>query len=93
MDRKTQEILFNNSVDLDMITERVNKVMDNIQEVGNPKKLIIELRKKNEFGDNVSMDDVLNQIDDEYSNNNLGIDLLRLSKVNDYYVIIGVRLD
>ena len=92
MDREIQKILFKNSVDIDALTRCANDLVDKSIEAGDPKRLRIEVRKASEFDDKLSMEDIFDEIDLEYSKDVLKASLLRVSKVNDYYVILGVKL-
>lgn len=94
MDRKTQEIFFQNSADMDLLAETTNSLIKTIKEAGDPKKTKIEIRKADEFDSNLSPDEVIEQIDREITKTNdvFALDLLRVWKQDEYYVIVGVKL-
>ena len=92
MDQKTQKIFFQSSVDMDLIGKFANEMIAKTKEAGNPKRLIIEIRKADSFDENLSMEEIFERIDKEYSQESIRIDLLRAYKTDDYYVITGVKL-
>lgn len=93
MDRETQKMFFQNSIDLDVITDYVNNLVETLKEAGEPKKLRIELRDENEFEQGLSPDEIINKIDQEYSSNiEDRPSLLRTWKLEKYYLIVGVNL-
>ena len=93
MDRKTQEIFFKNSVDMDVIGKLANTFVEGIDEVGNPKRIKIEIRNIDEFDSKLSIEEVVNEIDKEYAKEEMfKLDLLRAWKQDNHYVIVGVKL-
>ena len=62
MDRKTQEIFFKNSVDMDVIGKLANTFVEGIDEAGNPKRIKIEIRNIDEFDSKLSIEEVVNEI-------------------------------
>ena len=67
MDRKTQEIFFKNSVDMDVIGKLASTMVEGINEAGNPKRIKIEIRNIDEFDSKLSIEEVVNEIDKEYT--------------------------
>lgn len=93
MDRKTQEIFFKNSVDMDVIGKLANTFVEGIDEAGNPKRIKIEIRNIDEFDSKLSIEEVVNEIDKEYIKEEMfKLDLLRAWKQDNHYVIVGVKL-
>lgn len=93
MDKKTQEYFFKNSVDMDVLGKLVNAMVDGIKEVGKPKRIKVEIRSADDFTPNLSIEEVIDEIDKEYAKEEIfKLDLLRIWKLNDYYVIVGVKL-
>ena len=93
MDRKTQEIFFRNSVDMDVIGKLANTFVEGIDEAGNPKRIKIEIRNIDEFDSKLSIEEVVNEIDKEYAKEEMfKLDLLRAWKQDNHYVIVGVKL-
>ena len=93
MDRKTQEIFFKNSIDMDVIGELASTMVDGIEEAGKPKRIKIEIRRADEFDPNMSIEEVIDEIDKEYAKEEIfKLDLLRAWKQDDHYVIVGVKL-
>lgn len=93
MDRKTQEIFFKNSVDMDVIGKLANTFVEGIDEAGNPKRIKIEIRNIDEFDSKLSIEEVVNEIDKEYAKEEMfKLDLLRAWKQDNHYVIVGVKL-
>ena len=93
MDRKTQEIFFKNSVDMDVIGKLANTFVEGIDEAGNPKRIKIEIRNIDEFDSKLSIEEVVNEIDKEYEKEEMfKLDLLRAWKQDNHYVIVGVKL-
>ena len=93
MDRKTQEIFFKNSVDMDLIGKLANTFVEGIDEAGNPKRIKIEIRNIDEFDSKLSIEEVVNEIDKEYAKEEMfKLDLLRAWKQDNHYVIVGVKL-
>lgn len=93
MDRKAQEIFFDSSVDMEAISESAINMIKTIEEAGNPKRINIEIRREDYFDENLSMDEVFEQIDKEYSKEPSKLDLLRINKADNRYVIIAVKLN
>ena len=93
MDRKTQEIFFKNSVDMDVIGKLANTFVEGIDEAGNPKRIKIEIRNTDEFDPKLSIEEVVDEIDKEYTKEEMfKLDLLRAWKQDNHYVIVGVNL-
>lgn len=93
MDRETQEKFFNNSVDMDVISDNVNAFISNIKNSGNPKRIKVDIRNVEEFGSDLSIEEVAEKIDSDYSKNEATkFDLIRIWKQDNHYVIAGVRL-
>ena len=93
MDRKTQEIFFKNSVDMDVIGKLASTMVDGVDEAGNPKRIKIEIRNIDEFDSKLSIEEVVNEIDKEYAKEEMfKLDLLRAWKQDNHYVIVGVKL-
>lgn len=92
MDRKTQEFFFQNSVDMNALAKCSADMIDGIKKAGDPKRLKIEIRKAEEFDNKLSSEEIVEQIDKEYSEESSYLDMVRISKVSNYYVIIGVKL-
>lgn len=94
MDRKTQEIFFQGSVDMDLLSEKVKDLINLTEEVGNPKKVKIEIRRADEFDSHLSPEEVINRIDEEISRTNdaFTIDFLRVWKQDNYYLAVGVKI-
>ena len=93
MDRKTQEIFFNNSVDMDVLVKCANTLVDGVKEAGQPKTIRVEIRNVDEFDSKLSLEEIIDKIDEEYHKEEaLKIDLLRIWKQNNHYVIVGVKL-
>lgn len=94
MDRKTQEIFFQGSADMDLLSERTKELINVTKEAGNPKKVKIEIRRADEFDEHLSPEEVIDRIDKEISKTNdaFALDLLRVWKQDDYYLIVGVKI-
>lgn len=93
MDKKTQEIFFKNSVDMDVIGKLANTMVDGIKEAGKPKRIKVEIRNVGEFDPNLSIEEVIDEIDKEYVKEEIfKLDLLRAWKQDNHYVIVGVKL-
>ena len=92
MDRKTQEIFFRNTVDMDALAKCASEIIDQSKKAGGPKRLKIEIRKVEEFDSKLSLDEIFEQIDNEYSKENVHLNMLRATKVDNYFVIVGVKL-
>ena len=93
MDRKTQEIFFKNSVDMDVIGKLANTLVEGIDEAGNPKRIKIEIRNTDEFDPKLSIEEVVDEIDKEYTKEEMfKLDLLRAWKQDNHYLIVGVKL-
>lgn len=93
MDRKTQEIFFKNSVDMDVIGKLASTMVDGIKEAGKPKRIKVEIRSADEFDPNLSIGEVIDEIDKEYAKEEVfKLDLLRAWKQDNHYVIVGVKL-
>ena len=92
MDRKTQEIFFRNTVDMDALAKCASEMIDSSKKAGDPKRLKIEIRKVDEFDSKLSLDEIFEQIDNEYSKESVHLDMLRATKIDNYFVIVGVKL-
>ena len=93
MNRKTQEIFFENSVDMDAITNYVNKLVDGIKEAGQPKRVEIEIRHLDKSEQKMSLEEIFQKIDEEYFKKSPNeINLQRVWKHKDLIVITGVEL-
>ena len=94
MDKKTQEVLFQNSVDMDLLAEHSNDLISTIEKAGDPKKVKIEIRKADEFAPGLSQEEIVDRIDREISKSNdvFTLDLLRVWKHGKYYLVLGVKL-
>lgn len=93
MDKKTQEIFFKNSVNMDVIGKLANTMVDGIKEAGKPKRIKVEIRNVDEFDPNLSIEEVIDEIDKEYVKEEIfNLDLLRVWKQDNHYVIVGVKL-
>lgn len=92
MDRKTQEFFFQNSVDMNALAKCSADMIDGVKKAGDPKRLKVEIRKAEEFDDKLSLEEIVEQIDKEYSKESSCMDVVRISKVGNHFVIIGVKL-
>lgn len=94
MDRKTQETLFQGSVDLDELTKRIDDLIEMLEEIGNPKRLKIEIRQAKEFDGKLSPEEIIEQIDREITkiNNPSSLDIFRVWKQDDYYAVVGAKI-
>ena len=93
MDRKIQEIFFKNSVDMDVIGKLANTFAEGIDEAGNPKRIKIEIRNIDEFDTKLSIEEIVDEIDKEYTEKEMfKLDFLRAWKQDNHYVIVGVKL-
>ena len=94
MDRKTQEILFQGSADMDLLSKKAKEFIETTKEAGNPQKVKIEIRRADDFNSQLSSEEIIEQIDKEISKTNdaFSINLLRVWKQDDYYIVVGVKI-
>ena len=92
--RKMEEIFFNKAVDWDHISRYVNILLDGVREADNPKRMRVEIRLESEFGENLSGEKIFEMIDEEFERTKVArdLDLCRMWKMNEYVVIVGVKL-
>lgn len=92
--KKLEEIFFSKSVDWKHISKYVNIMLDGIKEADNPKRMRVEIRLEDEFGENLSGEKIFEMIDEEFQKNKVAmdLDLCRMWKMNEYVVIVGIKL-
>ena len=92
--KKLEEIIFSKSVDWDHISRFVNILLDGVREIDNPKRMRVEIRMEDEFGENLSGETIFEMIDKEFEQNKtaLDLDICRMWKMNEYVVIVGIKL-
>jgi len=93
MDKKLQEKLFKNSVDMNSLTDKAKSIVESFKDIGKPEQVTIEIRSVNEFK-NKSFTDVVNYIDRENigENSEFLFDFLKIFEHGDYYLIIKVKV-
>lgn len=89
-----EEIFFNKSIDWDSISKYVNILLDGIKEMDNPKRMRVEVRLEDEFGENLSGEKIFEMIDEEFEKTKAAkdLDICRMWKINEYVIIVGVKL-
>ena len=94
MENSIEELFFGKSVNWDAIKKYVDIIVNGIKEEDNPKRLRIEVRTEDEFGDDLSSEQIFEMIDDEFVKNkeNLNLDFCRIWKMNEYVIIVGVKV-
>ena len=92
--KRLEEIIFSKSVDWDHISRFVNILLDGVREIDNPKRMRVEIRLEDEFGENLSGERIFEMIDEEFEQNKtaLDLDICRMWKMNEYVVIVGIKL-
>lgn len=93
MDKRLQEKLFKNSVDMNSLTDKAKSIVESFKDIGKPEQVTIEIRSVNEFKDK-SFTDVVNYIDRENigENSEFLFDFLKIFEHGDYYLIIKVKV-
>ena len=94
MNSKLEEIIYGKSVDWDFLKKTVDTLINGIEETYKPKRLRIEVRREEEFGENLSGETIFEMIDKEFEQNKerLNLDLCHMWKINEDVIIIGVKL-
>ena len=94
MNSKLEQIIYGKSVDWDFLKKTVDALIEGIKETYKPKGLRIEIRKEEEFGENLSGETIFEMIDEEFEKNKeqMNLDICHMWKINDDVIIIGVKL-
>lgn len=94
MDRETQKIFFQGSADMDLLAEKTKELIEVTKEAGNPEMVKIEIRRADGFDGHLSPEEIIERIDEEISKTNdaFMINLLRVWKQDDYYLVVGVKI-
>ena len=94
MNSKLEQIIYGKSVDWDFLKKTVDALIEGIKETYKPKRLRIEIRKEEEFGENLSGETIFEMIDEEFEKNKeqMNLDICHMWKINEDVIIIGVKL-
>ncbi|MBE6134058.1 MAG: hypothetical protein E7178_05260 [Erysipelotrichaceae bacterium] len=93
MENKIEELLFGKTVNWDAIKKYVDIIVEGIKDADNPKRLRIEVRMEEEFGHNLSSEQIFEIVDKEFIENkeHLNLDYCRIWKMNEYVIIVGIK--
>lgn len=94
MNSKLEEIIYGKTVDWDFLKQSVDILIQGIKKEYKPTRLRIEIRKEEEFGDNLSSERIFEMIDEEFEKNKeqMNLDICHMWKINEDVIIIGVKL-
>ena len=79
---------------MDVLAEQIENIAELAEGVGDPKKILIEIRRADEFDEKLSPEEVVHQIDDEILRRNsvFSIDIMRVWKQGDHYLVLGAKI-
>ena len=89
------ESLFNKKpLEWEKFIPYLKNIIEGKRVLGDVQSLFIQIRPKSEFGEDTSSETAYRSISDELSSyvDSLSIDICRIIEVNDYYVVVGVKL-
>lgn len=84
--------LYGKNINWKLIGEVASLFLSKFESIGNPTRLFIELRKASETSQESSSDEIIREIDKEFSNSQQILDFCITCPKNGVICIIGVKL-
>ena len=94
MNAELETLFFGKSVDWELLKKTVDMIVDAIQDIDKPKKIRIEIRTEDEFGEDLPNHAIFEMIDKEFEETKAINDLseCRMWKINELIIIVGVKI-